>query len=88
MEADHPGNGVLIARLFTIFILMHHGMTIVGLPYSTPELTDISEVKGGSPYGAGMIAAPDGSRQASEKELSMARQQGAHVATIAAKLAG
>ncbi len=73
--------------LSTQTTLQHHGMVIVGLPYSTPELTDISEVRGGTPYGASTIAGPDGSRMPSAKELSMARQQGAHVARIAAKLA-
>ena len=67
--------------------LLHHGMVLVGLPYSTPELTQVGELKGGSPYGAGTIAGPDGSRQPTGQELSMARQQGAHVAKIAAKLA-
>ena len=68
--------------------LMHHGMIFVGLPYSCPELADISEVKGGSPWGAATIAAADGSRQPSEKELAQARFQGRHVAQIAAKLHG
>src|SRR5580698_5099237 len=67
--------------------LIHHGMIYVGLPYSCPELTDISELKGGSPWGAATIAGPDGSRQPSAKELAQARFQGKHVATIAAKLA-
>lgn len=67
--------------------LSHHGMVIVGLPYSCPELSDLSELKGGSPYGASTIAGPDGSRQPLEKELAMARFQGKHVATIASKLA-
>jgi len=66
--------------------LIHHGMIYVGLPYSCPELTDISELKGGSPWGAATIAGPDGSRQPSAKELAQARFQGRHVATIAAKL--
>jgi NAD(P)H dehydrogenase (quinone) len=66
--------------------LIHHGMIYVGLPYSCPELTDISELKGGSPWGAATIAGPDGSRPPSAKELSMARFQGKHVATIAHKL--
>src|SRR5215831_1510762 len=47
--------------------LMHHGMVYVGLPYACPELADISEVKGGSPWGAACIAGPDGSRQPSAK---------------------
>ncbi len=66
--------------------LIHHGMIFVGLPYSCPELADISEVKGGSPWGAATIAAADGSRQPSEKELAQARFQGRHVAEITAKL--
>ena len=61
-------------------------MIYVGLPYALPEMMDISEVRGGSPYGAGTIAAPDGSRLPSAKELTMARFQGKHVAGIAAKL--
>jgi NAD(P)H dehydrogenase (quinone) len=67
--------------------LMHHGMVVVGLPYAAPELDDISEVKGGSPYGAATIAGGDGSRQPTDKELSLAEFQGAHVARIATKLA-
>lgn len=66
--------------------LMHHGMVYVGLPYASPELADISEVKGGSPWGAGTIAGADGSRQPSAKELAQARFQGAHVARLAVKL--
>ena len=67
--------------------LLHHGMVVVGLPYSAPDLPDISEVKGGSPYGAGTIAAPDGSRMPSQKELNLASFQGHHVAKITKKLA-
>lgn len=66
--------------------LLHHGMIIVGLPYSAPDLSDISEVRGGSPYGAATIAGPDGSRQPSQKELNLASFQGHHVASIAQKL--
>ena len=68
--------------------LMHHGMIFVGLPYSCPELADISEVKGGSPWGAATLAGADGSRQPTAKELSMARFQGKHIAAIAVKLKG
>lgn len=67
--------------------LAHHGMVIVGLPYSVSDLANISELKGGSPYGAGTIAGGDGSRQPSEIELGLARAQGKHVAEIAGKLA-
>ena len=80
------GGGNESTILTFIPTLLHQGMIYVGLPYTTPELMDVSEVRGGSPYGAATIAAPDGSRQPSAKELTMARHQGKHVAGIAAKL--
>jgi NAD(P)H dehydrogenase (quinone) len=68
--------------------LAHHGMLIVGCPYSVPQLTDISELRGGTPYGASTLAGADGSRQVSAKELEIAYQQGKHVAQIAKKMFG
>lgn len=68
--------------------LYHLGMVVVGVPYGIDEMFDISELKGGSPYGAGTIAGSDGSRQPSETELAIARYQGRHVAEIANKLHG
>ena len=68
--------------------LLHHGMVIVGLPYAAAGLSNISEVRGGSPYGAGTIAGADGSRTPSDLELELARFQGEHVAKIAHKLKG
>ena len=67
--------------------LLHHGLAVVGLPYSFAGQTGVDEIKGGSPYGASTITGGDGSRQPSEVELEAARYQGAHVAKIAAKLA-
>ena len=67
--------------------LLHHGMLIAGLPYSAPELADISEPHGSSPYGAGTIAGPDGSKSPSAIERSLARYQGRHIANLAVKLA-
>ncbi|WP_418138423.1 NAD(P)H:quinone oxidoreductase [Marinomonas sp. RS-M-Aa-14] len=78
------GNETTVQSFHTT--LFHHGFVVVGLPYSCPELADISEVKGGSPLGAGTIAGADGSRMPSDKEIAMARFQGKHVAEIAAKL--
>lgn len=66
--------------------LLHHGMIIVGLPYSCATQMGVDEIKGGSPYGASTIAGGDGTRQPSEQELGMARFQGEHVAKITAKL--
>ena len=81
------GGGNESTILTFIPTLLHHGMVYVGLPYSCPELADVSEVKGGSPYGAGTIAGADGSRQPSAKEMAQARFQGRHVAGIVKKLA-
>jgi NAD(P)H dehydrogenase (quinone) len=67
--------------------LLHHGMIIVGLPYSFQGQTRIDEITGGSPYGASTIAGPKGERMPSENELAAARFQGKHVAMIASKLA-
>ena len=65
--------------------LLHQGMIVVGVPYSCQELMNMSEITGGSPYGAGTITRSDGSRQPSENELKIARFQGAHVAKVAKK---
>jgi len=78
------GNETTIQSIHTT--LFHHGMVVVGLPYSAPDLGDISEAKGGSPLGAACLAGPDGSRNPSEKELALAFFQGQHVAKLACKL--
>ncbi len=67
--------------------LLHHGMVIVGLPYSFQGQSRMDEITGGSPYGASTIAGPKGDRLPTENELAAARFQGKHVATIAKKLA-
>ncbi len=67
--------------------LLHHGMVVVGLPYSAQGQMRNDEITGGSPYGVTTIANGDGSRQPSANELELARFQGRHVATVAAKLA-
>jgi NAD(P)H:quinone oxidoreductase type IV len=68
--------------------LLHHGMIIVGVPYSEPGLSNMEEISGGTPYGASTLAKSDGSRQPSQNELAIARFQGRHVATIAKRLKG
>ena len=83
---QHGGHETTLTSFHTT--LLHHGMVVVGLPYSEARLMDNSQVSGGSPYGATTIAGPDGARQPSDNELAMARSQGAHVARIAARLAG
>jgi NAD(P)H:quinone oxidoreductase type IV len=66
--------------------LMHQGMIIVGVPYAEQRLVNMSEVTGGTPYGASTITGADGSRMPSENELAIARYQGKHVATVASAL--
>jgi len=82
------GGGNESTILTFIPTLLHHGVVVVGLPYSCPQLTDISEFRGGSPYGAGTVAGPDGSRKPTLNELEQARFQGRHVAEITKKLRG
>ncbi len=68
--------------------LLHHGMIVVGLPYSFTGNTIMTEISGGTPYGASTLAGADGSRQPSANELAGARFQGAHVARLAVRLFG
>jgi NAD(P)H dehydrogenase (quinone) len=81
---QHGGQETTITSFHST--LLHHGMIIVGVPYSCQELMNMGEITGGSPYGAGTLAGGDGSRKPTENELGIARFQGAHVAKIAAKL--
>ena len=83
--SQHGGNESTILSVHKT--LLHHGLVIVGLPYSFQGQLRNDEITGGSPYGATTIANGDGSRQPSETELDGARFQGKHIAEIAAKLA-
>jgi NAD(P)H dehydrogenase (quinone) len=82
---QHGGQETTITSFHST--LLHHGMIVVGVPYSEPGLTYMGEISGGTPYGATTMAGADGSRQPTENELKVARYQGKHVAEIAAKLA-
>lgn len=81
---QHGGQETTITSFHTT--LLHHGMVIVGVPYSEQRLMNMDEITGGTPYGASTLAGADGSRQPSENELAIARFQGRHVAEIAKKL--
>ena len=83
---QHGGQETTITSFHST--LLHHGMIIVGVPYSEQRLVNMSEITGGTPYGASTLAGGDGSRQPSETELAIARFQGRHVARIARKLKG
>ena len=81
---QHGGQESTILNFHTT--LLHHGMVVVGLPYSFAGQMTLDEITGGSPYGASTIAAGDGSRQPSALEIDGAKFQGRHVAEIAKKL--
>lgn len=78
---QHGGQESTILSFYTT--LLHHGMVIVGVPYSCTEQMRTDEITGGSPYGAGTITGADGKRMPSANELGIARFQGRHVAEIA-----
>ena len=68
--------------------LLHHGMVVAGLPYAFVGQMGVSEITGGSPYGATTIAGGQGERMPSANELDGARFQGRYVAGLAGRLAG
>jgi NAD(P)H dehydrogenase (quinone) len=81
---QHGGQETTITSFHST--LLHHGMIIVGVPYSEKGLTDMTAISGGTPYGATTLAGADGSRQPTENELNVAKFQGQHVAEITTKL--
>jgi NAD(P)H dehydrogenase (quinone) len=81
---QHGGQETTITSFHST--LLHHGMIIVGVPYSCQEIVNMNDITGGSPYGAGTLAGGDGKRQPSANELIIARFQGRHVAGVAKRL--
>lgn len=83
--SQHGGQETTLRAVQTM--QLHHGMAVIGVPYSCTGLVGVDEVSGGTPYGASTIADGDGSRQPSDNELGIARFQGEHFAKMAKKLA-
>ncbi len=81
---QHGGQETTITSFHST--LLHHGMIIVGVPYTVQELLNMDEITGGTPYGATTLAGADGSRLPTKNELTIARFQGKHVAEIVQKL--
>ena len=73
-----PGGGQESTAIAAMSTLAHHGIIYVPLGYKPVfgQLTNLEEVHGGSPWGAGTFAGGDGSRQPSELELGVAEEQG------------
>lgn len=84
------GGGQETTALNAISTLAHHGIIYVPFGYAKafPQMADLSEVRGGSAWGAGTIAAADGSRQPSARELELATIQGEHFYHTVAKYTG
>ena len=75
------------ATLLSMMIpLLHHGMLVMGLPYTHPEL--MNTASGGSPYGATHWAGVDGKRAVTEDERLLAVALGRRLAEAAVKLHG
>jgi NAD(P)H:quinone oxidoreductase type IV len=79
-SSQHGGQETTLISFHTT--LLHHGMIIVGLPYTEQRLVNMTEISGGTPYGASTLTGTNGSRQPSENELAIARFQGSHVARV------
>jgi len=65
--------------------LLHHGMLLLGIPFTEPTLTVTQS--GGTPYGASHVAGPKGDNSISEHERELARALGRRLAETARKLA-
>lgn len=64
--------------------LLHHGMLIVGIPYTQVELHTTRS--GGTPYGPSHWAGHDGSNKLTEEEITLCRVQGKRLAELTRKL--
>jgi NAD(P)H dehydrogenase (quinone) len=74
------------STLITMMLpLLHHGMYIVGLPYTEPALTHTKG--GGSPYGASHVAGTGATPRLSDDERTLAQALGKRVAELATKIA-
>jgi NAD(P)H dehydrogenase (quinone) len=83
--SQHGGQETTITSFHTT--LLHHGMIIVGLPYSFQKLTTMGEITGGTPYGASCVTgAGTELRMPTALELEMCRYQGEHVGKITAQM--
>lgn len=83
-----PGGGQETTVINALSTLTHHGIIYVPLGYGVafPLLTNLNEVHGSSPWGAGTFAGPDGSRQPTDLEKKIAVVQGEYFASTIARL--
>ena len=74
----------MITLLTMMLPLLHHGMVIVGLPYSEPAL--LSTTTGGTPYGPSHVAGANDERPLSPAERELCAALGQRLARLAARL--
>ncbi len=73
------------STLLTMMLpLLHHGMLLVGLPYTEPGLS--TTTAGGTPYGASQVALTSGAGKLGDTERDLAQALGRRVADIAMRL--
>ena len=83
--SQHGGQETTITSFH--LTLLHHGMIVVGLPYTHKDLTTMREITGGGPYGASCVAGGGTeARMPTMVELEMCRFQGEHVTRITDRL--
>jgi NAD(P)H dehydrogenase (quinone) len=81
---QHGGQETTIVT--TMITLLHHGLILVGLPYSNAEQMRLDEITGGTPYGASTIAGGKGERMPSNNELLLAKRLAQRLTNIAKKI--
>src|SRR5450631_789377 len=83
--SQHGGQETTITSFHST--LLHHGMIVVGLPYTFKDLATMREITGGTPYGASCVTGAGSElRMPTALELDMCRYQGEHVTRIASRL--
>ncbi len=80
--SQHGGNEATLLSM--MLPLLHHGMLLLGLPFSEPDLAHSSG--GGTPYGASHVAGANGDPRLSDEEIRLAVAQGKRLAKLALKL--
>jgi NAD(P)H dehydrogenase (quinone) len=80
-----PHGGQETTPLGMLLPLLHHGMLLVGLPFTEPALSDT--IGGGTPYGASRVVREGERRALADPERALAQALGTRVATIAMRLA-
>ncbi|KAJ3289083.1 hypothetical protein HDU79_004322 [Rhizoclosmatium sp. JEL0117] len=82
---QHGGQETTIASFISHYV--HHGVIFVPLGFAPKGVSGVDEVSGGTPWGASTISGSDGSRQVSEREKGVAREQGVNFAKTLKRLA-